>query len=50
MILRITITLDSYIESRIRDIQAQKITKLKKSISFSNVINQVLKEGLKEFV
>jgi len=50
MIRRITITLDPHLESRIRDIQARKITESKKSISFSNVINQILKEGLKEFV
>jgi len=50
MIRRVTITLDPHLESRIRNIQAQKITESKKSISFSNVVNQVLREGLKEFL
>jgi len=50
MIRRITITLEPHLESRIRDIQAKKITESKRAISFSNVINQVLKEGLKQFL
>ena len=49
MTRRVTITLETHIESKIRDIQAKKITETRKSISFSNVINQVLKEGLKEY-
>ncbi len=49
MIRRVTITLDIQLESRIRDIQAKKILESKRSISFSNVVNEILKEGLKEF-
>lgn len=43
---RITITLDKTIESLLRDLQADKITTKKKSVSFSDVINQVLRKGL----
>jgi len=50
MIRRVTITFEQYQESRIRDIRARKITESKKSISFSNVVNQVLMEGLKKFL
>lgn len=50
MIRRVTITLDPSLESKIRNIQAKKITESNKAISFSNIINEVLKEGLKEFV
>ena len=50
MIRRVTITLETHLESIIRDIQAKKITESKKSISFSNVINEVLKKGLEEFL
>ena len=46
MIKRITITLDETLESKIRTIQAQRITKQNKSISFSQVLNQLLKSAL----
>lgn len=44
---RITITLDPSLEEKIREIQAKKIVASKKAISFSEVVNNVLKEGLK---
>jgi len=46
MIKRITITLDETLESKIRTIQAQRITQQNKSISFSQVLNQILKSAL----
>jgi len=46
---RVTITLDHTLESKIRAMQAKKISETKKSVSFSRVINDVLKQGLKEF-
>jgi len=48
MLRRVTITLDPHIESTIRSLQAKKITETNKSISFSNIINEILKKGLKE--
>jgi len=50
MTRRITISLDQRIESRIRNVQATKMVESNKSISFSKVINEVLKQGLKEFL
>jgi len=50
MIRRVTITLDPYLESTIRNIQAKKISESNKAISFSNVINEILKQGLKDFI
>ena len=47
MTRRITITINQEIESKLRDIQAKKILESKKSISFSQVLNQILIEGLK---
>jgi len=46
MIKRITITLDESLESKIRTIQAQRISQQNKSISFSQVLNQLLKSAL----
>jgi len=48
MLRRVTITLDPSVESKIRSLQAKKITETNKAISFSNIINEVLKQGLKE--
>jgi len=48
MIRRVTITLDSRMESTIRKLQAKKITETNKAISFSNIINEILKQELKE--
>jgi len=44
---RITITLDKNLESELRNLQAEKIQTENKSVSFSEIINYVLKEGLK---
>ena len=49
MIRRVTITLDPNIESTIRNLQAKKISESNKAISFSNVINEILRLGLKDF-
>ena len=43
---RITITINQEIESKLRDLQAKKILESKKSISFSQIINQILTDGL----
>jgi len=48
MIRRVTITLDPRLESKIRNLQAKKITETNKAISFSHIINEILKQGLKE--
>jgi len=50
MIHRVTITLDLTLESKIRAIQAKKILETNRVVSFSSVINNVLKRGLKEFL
>ncbi len=50
MIRRVTITLDPSLESKITNLQARKITESNKAISFSNMINEVLKQGLKDFI
>jgi len=50
MIRRVTITLDPYLETTIRNLQAKKISESNKAISFSNVINEILKQGLKDFI
>jgi len=49
MIRRVTITIDEKLESKIRAIQAKKISESKKSISFSTVINEIIKNGIKNF-
>lgn len=46
---RISITIDSSVESRLRDLQAKKIQETNRTVSFSNIINQMLREGLKNF-
>ena len=46
---RVTITLDNTLVSKIRAIQAKKISETKKAVSFSSVVNDVLKQGLEEF-
>ena len=50
MIRRITITLDKQLDSTIRNIQAKKISESNKSVSFSEVVGQILKKGLIEFI
>jgi len=43
---RITITLDKNLETVLRGMQAEKIQTKNKSVSFSEIVNLVLKEGL----
>jgi hypothetical protein len=47
MIKRHTIVLDKDIESKLRNMQADQIKKTGASVSFSSVINQVLRKALK---
>jgi len=46
MINRITIAIDTEIEKKLRTMQADLIKKTNKSVSFSHVLNNILKEGL----
>jgi len=43
---RVTITIDESVDANVREIQTQQILKLNKSISFSAVIEQLLKQSL----
>jgi len=43
---RVTITIDESLDSKIREIQVIQIPKLNKSISYSEVLNQLLKQSL----
>lgn len=43
---RITITIEKNVESKIREIQAEKILSTNRSISFSQVVNDILKNAL----
>jgi len=43
---RITITIDEKIDSKIRDMQVKMISETRKSVSFSQVLNGLLKEAL----
>ncbi len=46
---RVTITLKPYLNKKIRTLQARKISETKKSVSFSNVVNDLLRLGLKHY-
>jgi len=46
---RITVVIDDANNKQLRIIQSKQIIKSPKSVSFSNVLNQVIKEGLKTF-
>ena len=48
MINRITIAIDTEVEKELRTMQAELIKKTNKSVSFSQVLNNILKEGLRE--
>ena len=48
MVRRVTITLDPNLVSTIRNLQAKQMAQSNKAISFSSMINQILKKGLKE--
>jgi len=43
---RITITIDEKIDEKIRDMQVKMISETRKSVSFSQVLNGLLKEAL----
>jgi len=45
---RITIMLDSDLDKKIRLLQARMIQNTTSSVSFSNMLNQVLRESLKK--
>ncbi len=49
MMRRVTITLDDKLDSKIRTIQAKKILEATKSVSYSKVIEEILREGLKAY-
>ena len=44
---RISVMIDNKLEGRLREIQANMIKKTKSNVTFSHVVNTVLKEGLK---
>ena len=46
-ISRLSVMIDKELEHRLREIQANMIKKSKKNVSFSAVVNLVIKEGLK---
>ena len=45
---RITLMLDDYLEKKLRGIQAKKIHSTASSVSFSKIINEVLRKSLKK--
>ena len=44
---RITIIIDDDLDRKLRALQAKQIMKSTKSVSFSNIMNQVLRKSLK---
>ncbi len=46
-ITRISAIIDKELEGRLREIQANMIKKTKRNVTFSYVVNRVLREGLK---
>jgi len=49
LFLRVTITLDPRLNRRIRILQARKLLETQKPTNFSNVVNDLLKIGLKHY-
>lgn len=45
---RVTIMLDSDLDKKMRQLQAKRIQNTTSAVSFSNVLNQVLRESLKK--
>ncbi|MDH3677750.1 MAG: hypothetical protein OEQ12_05555 [Nitrosopumilus sp.] len=45
---RVTIMLDTDIDKKMRQLQAKMIQNTSSSVSFSNVLNQVLRDSLKK--
>ncbi len=48
MVKRITIMIDDELVKKLRDMQAKQIKESSRSVSFSNVLNQVVEKGLKK--
>jgi len=46
MARRITITIDPDVEARLRNLQAKKIVESRRTVSFSQILNQILADGL----
>ena len=46
MAIRVTIMLDEYNVKKLRTLQAKMISKSKKSVSFSKVLDEVLRKSL----
>ena len=49
LFLRVTITLDPRLNRRIGILQARKLLETQKPVNFSNVVNDLLKIGLKHY-
>ena len=47
MVKRSTIILDEDLRKKLHEIQAKQIKKFEKSVSFSKVVNEVIRKGLK---
>ena len=47
MAKRVTIVIDEDLDKKLRSLQAKEITKTTKSVSFSQIINGVLRKNLK---
>ena len=43
---RISVMIDAELEENLREMQADRIKKTKRNVSFSEIVNLVLKEGL----
>ncbi len=46
--IRITIVIDEDLHGKLRDLQAKQIKEKKASISFSQVLNESIRRGIKE--
>ena len=44
VVKRVTITIDKSLDSRIREIQVMQILELNKSVSYSQILNQLLEQ------
>ncbi len=49
MNVKISVLIDEKLETSLRILQANLIKKSKKSVSFSDTVNQVLNEGIQHF-
>jgi len=47
MVKRITVLIDDDLDKKLRLLQAKEITKTVKSVSFSRIVNNVVKKSLK---